>query len=152
MMKFRAREDFWAGLMFVVFGAFFALGADQYTIGTPDEMGPGFLPLCVGVLLICAGAVLVGRSLLGADQDAFAEFRPAALLLISVAIFLFGLIFPRFGLIAAIVVLAVGSARASADFRLPEALLVGTVLAALSAGLFVYGLAVPLALWPNLQR
>lgn len=145
--KLRARQDLSAGLMFAGFGAIFALGAGSYSIGTLDEMGPGFLPLCVGILLALIGVLLIAKSLIG-GLDTVAEFSAPPLLLIIGSICIFAAIFPYLGLVVAIFVLTVVAARASPEFRSSEALLLGAMLAALSAGVFVYGLGIPLPVWP----
>jgi hypothetical protein len=148
--RLRARQDLSAGVMFVGFGAIFALGAGRYSIGTLDEMGPGFLPLCVGILLALIGVLLVAKSLI-AGGDSLTEFSLPPLLLIASSICVFALIFPYLGLVTAIFVLAVIAARASPEFRLSEALALGALLAALSAGIFVYGLGIPLPVWPSIR-
>ncbi|PWT89965.1 MAG: hypothetical protein C5B56_06245 [Proteobacteria bacterium] len=148
--RLRAWQDLSAGLMFAGFGAIFALGAGQYSIGTLDEMGPGFLPLCVGILLALIGVLLIAKSLI-AGGDAIAEFSTPPLLLIAASICVFALIFPYFGLVTAIFVLTVIAARASPEFRLSEALCLGALLAALSAGVFIYGLGIPLPAWPTIR-
>jgi hypothetical protein len=149
-MKLRVREDLSAGFMFAAFGAVFALGARQYSIGTLEEMGPGFLPLCVGILLGVVGVLLIVRSLI-AREDARAELSAPPLLLIAAAICIFALIFPHLGFVAGIFVLTVLAARASPEFRVSEALSLGAFLAALAAAVFVYGLGLPLPLWPNVR-
>jgi hypothetical protein len=148
--RLRVRQDLSAGFMFAGFGAVFALGARQYSIGTMDEMGPGFLPLCVGILLVLVGVLLIARSLI-AGGDTLTEFSAPPLLLIASSICLFALIFPNLGLVTAVFILTVIAARASPEFHLSEALLLGALLAALSAGVFVYGLGIPLPVWPSIR-
>ena len=148
--RLRARQDLTAGFMFAGFGAVFALGARQYSVGTLDEMGPGFLPLCVGILLVLVGVLLIAKSLIGGG-DSVAEFSIPPLLLVACSICAFALIFPYLGLVAAIFVLTVIAARASPEFRLSEAVLLAALLAALSAGVFVYGLGIPLSVWPTIR-
>src|SRR4051812_43565688 len=104
--RLRTRQDLSAGFMFAGFGAIFALGARQYSIGSVDEMGPGFLPLCVGILLTLVGVLLVAKSLI-AGGDKLTEFSAPPLLLIASSIGVFALIFPYLGLVAAIFVLTV---------------------------------------------
>jgi hypothetical protein len=56
------QKDFFAGLMFVAFGAAFALGARAYRIGEAARMGPGYFPLVLGCLLAALGSVLLAGS------------------------------------------------------------------------------------------
>jgi putative tricarboxylic transport membrane protein len=146
-MQLRIKQDLSAGLMFLGFGAIFALGAGRYSIGTLEEMGPGFLPLCVGVLLGIVGCFMVARSIMG-GQDIIVQLSPVPLFLITIAICVFALIYPYVGMLVAIVVFTFFTARAGAQFRYWEALLIGICLAALCGALFVYGLGIPLPLWP----
>ena len=41
-MKIKSQKDFFSGLMFLVVGLAFAIGASNYTIGTGARMGPGY--------------------------------------------------------------------------------------------------------------
>lgn len=50
-MRVRNHRDFRPGVMFLVIGAAFALFAQQYALGTPARMAPGFFPTMLGVLL-----------------------------------------------------------------------------------------------------
>jgi hypothetical protein len=148
-MRIRARQNLLAGVMFFGAGAVLVLGSHKYNIGTLDEMGPGFLPLLVGLLLGIVGIVLIGRSLL-AREDIVVELHAPPLILVSAAICIFALILPAFGLFAAVAVLAFVASQASRDSRLIDSLLLSLCLAAVSGALFVYGLGLPLALWPKL--
>jgi hypothetical protein len=58
-MKFRIRnqQDFAAGMIYVVGGIGFALGALNYKIGDAARMGPGWFPFAVGVLLAFVGVI-----------------------------------------------------------------------------------------------
>ena len=56
-MKYRIRnqQDVAAGLIYVLAGAGFSLGALNYKIGEAARMGPGWFPFWVGILLIAVG-------------------------------------------------------------------------------------------------
>ena len=49
-MKIKSQRDFWSGLMFVVVGVVFAVGATNYSMGTSARPGAGYFPLMLGVL------------------------------------------------------------------------------------------------------
>ena len=49
-MQIKNKQDFWSGIMFVVIGAAFALGATSYSMGTAARMGPWLLPILVGCM------------------------------------------------------------------------------------------------------
>ena len=50
-MRIKSQKDFFAGLLYVVIGGGFAIGATNYTVGNAARMGPGYFPLLVGILL-----------------------------------------------------------------------------------------------------
>jgi len=41
-LNIRNKKDFGAGIMYMVFGLFFALNALNYKMGTAAKMGPGY--------------------------------------------------------------------------------------------------------------
>jgi len=59
-MRIYNRRDFYAGIMFVLIGAFFGIYAQDYSLGTANRMGPGYFPtLLAGIMLFLGVAVLV---------------------------------------------------------------------------------------------
>ncbi|HQX25981.1 MAG: tripartite tricarboxylate transporter TctB family protein, partial [Xanthomonadales bacterium] len=58
-MKIKSPQDFWAGLMFIVFGLFFLIVARDYQMGTAVRMGPGYFPTVLGGILAVLGAVVL---------------------------------------------------------------------------------------------
>ena len=50
-MNIKSQKDFFSGLMFLVIGGAFALGATSYTLGTSARMGPGYFPMMLGVIM-----------------------------------------------------------------------------------------------------
>ena len=55
-MRIKSQKDFFAGLLYVVIGGGFAIGATNYTVGNAARMGPGYFPLLVGILLVSLAA------------------------------------------------------------------------------------------------
>ena len=67
-MKIKSQKDFWAGLMFLAFGVFFAVyGAIHYQMGTAVRMGPAYFPTLLGGLLTVLGAIVLLQSLATGD-------------------------------------------------------------------------------------
>ena len=50
-MKIKNYKDFMSGVMFIAFGAFFAILGRGYQMGTPAKMGSGYFPFWLGVVL-----------------------------------------------------------------------------------------------------
>ena len=69
-MKIKSQKDFWAGLMFLAFGLFFAIyGAAHYQMGTAVRMGPAYFPTLLGGLLTILGAIVLAQSLAAGDGE-----------------------------------------------------------------------------------
>ncbi len=61
MNRTQAQYDRIAGVFFLAVGAFFAVYARRVDIGSWSEPGPGFLPLCAGLILaVMATALVIG--------------------------------------------------------------------------------------------
>ncbi len=60
----RDNADFWAGVMFVAFGAVAVYMSRNYPMGTAMRMGPGYFPHYLGMLLIGVGAAVSIKGLL----------------------------------------------------------------------------------------
>lgn len=132
----------------MAFGLAAFVMAQSYALGTAARMGPGYFPRLLGVLLVGLGALqcLIGlrsRSLPGPDW----HWRPLFILLASVALFI--LITPWLGLVVAGLALVFVSSAAGREFRWREALIVGATQGIAAAALFVYGLGLPLPVWPT---
>jgi hypothetical protein len=69
-VKIQHRQNFHAGLMFVLFGiAAMVLSRRTLDIGSAADMGPGFFPYYLGALLALMGAVLSASALRIRDRD-----------------------------------------------------------------------------------
>ena len=135
-------KDFWAGVMLMALGVLTVAIARTYPMGTVLRMGAGFFPTVLGWILVVFGAVLVIKGLRSTDRID-RNWSPRALVLIPVTLVLFGLLIERIGFVPSLFVLIVGSATASSEFRLLEAVSVGAVLTALSVAVFIWGLGLP---------
>ncbi len=143
----RNPRDFYAGLLFVAFGAVALVMVQAYAIGTPARMGPGYFPRLLGILLVGGGSIQALIGLRSTSDPAIEwHWQPLLKLLIGVALFI--VLTPWLGLIAATLVMSVVAMAAGRDFRWQEALLVGAVLGGAAAAVFVYGLGIPLPVWP----
>jgi hypothetical protein len=144
------QKDFFAGLIFVAFGAIFALGATAYRMGEAARMGPGYFPFLLGCLLAALGLALLAGSLFVRAKDGAVErlhLRPVVLVLGPIAAF--ALLLRPAGVVVAIVALIMISSRASDEYRPKEAILNTVVLIAASLAIFVWGLNLQFPIWPK---
>jgi hypothetical protein len=147
-MKIALSRDAWAGLMFIAFGLAFVIIARDYAMGTAVRMGPAYFPTVLGGLVALLGLVIFIQGLLvDGPRVGRLHFRP--LVIIIVAICLFGLLLRPLGLVLATIVLVMVSAAGGGEFRWREITLLAVVLAAFSVAVFVYGLGLPFPLWPG---
>ena len=150
-MKIKSEKDFWSGIMFLVVGIVFAVGATNYSMGTGARPGPGYFPLILSVILAILGAVVLFKSLTieteGGDRIGKIAWRP--LLVIVVAISVFGAMLPRLGLFITVPVLIVIVSLAGDEFKWRGVVIASVVLTLFSWLIFVAGLNLTIPLWPS---
>ncbi|MCC2633574.1 MAG: tctB [Ramlibacter sp.] len=145
----RNQKDVAAGLIYVLAGAAFSLGALNYRLGDAARMGPGWFPFWVGVLLAAVGmATIAGGMRANAPPEAMKRPQFGAMAWILGAVVLFGLLLQPAGLVLSLVVLVLVSSRASHEFTWRGALVNAVVLVAFSVGAFIKGISLQLPLWP----
>ncbi len=146
-VRIRDERDFYSGLIFILFGLTTLFFARGYSLGSALRMGPGYFPTVLGALLAGLGFVIVGRSLV-LKGPRITGFTARPLILVLAAVVAFGLLLEPLGLIAATVALVAISSFAGSAFRWREVVILCVALLALALGLFVYGLGLPLKIWP----
>ncbi|MDB5797480.1 MAG: hypothetical protein JWP36_1382 [Paucimonas sp.] len=152
-MTIKNQKDFWAGVMFVLLGGFFAGFGTQYTFGTAARMGPGYFPTVLGVLLMILGAIVAVGGLSSKNtEEKVQKFAWDVLLLILGAIVLFGVLLNPLGLIGSLLVLIMVSSYASHEHTWKAALLNSAILISLCMFVFVYALKLQFQLWPVFMR
>jgi hypothetical protein len=151
-VKIKSQRDFAAGLMFIVVGIAFAIGATNYTYGESARPGPGYFPLLLGVIMTILGAVVLFKALTvesdGGDPIGDIAWKP--LLLIVGAVALFGLLLPRLGMVITIPALVILSSMAGDEFHWRDALINSIALTIFSYLVFVLGLSLTIPLWPTM--
>lgn len=157
-MSIRSQRDFVSGLLFVIIGAAFALGATRYSIGSSGNMGPGYFPLGLGALLVLLGGAITVRSLLRGESDGEPvgkwAWRPLGYVVganLAFGVLLGGLPsirLPAFGMIVAIYALVLITCQAEKGFKLREGIVLATILAAGSYLAFIVLLKLQIPVWP----
>jgi hypothetical protein len=132
----------WAGLTFLATGVAAMLVARGYPAGTAPRMGPGYFPRVLAGILILFGLHAVWRGLRRPERIEGA-WSPRALIVLPLAMVLFGVLMEHAGFVPAIAALVLGSAAAGRQFRLLEVLLLTGFLTAISVAIFVWGLGLP---------
>jgi len=149
-MKIKNQEDFWAGVMFVIFGAFFVILGVQYKIGTAAKMGPGYFPTLLGVIVIFLGIIISGSSLSTTEAGPkTTKFGWPSLFFILGSVVLFGLLLRPLGLILSLFILIATSSYASKKFSWRSMLVNSAVLILMCVAIFVWALQLQIPLSPS---
>ncbi len=169
-MRIKSERDFWSGLMFVVVGVVFAVGATNYSMGPacPPQAacaadlwarlaqlsaspGAGYFPLGLSVLLACLGALVLFKALTIESQagDPIGAFAWRPLLVIVAGIAIFGAMLETVGLALTVPVLIGVSSLAADEYRWKEVLVNALVLTVFAWLIFVVGLKLTIPVWPS---
>ena len=148
-MKIKSPKDFWAGLMFIGSGLFFAIWAvAHYQMGTAVRMGPAYFPVLLGGLIVVLGLVIFVGSF-AFEGPAVPKFHFRPLILISLGCVLYGYLMKPLGLFVATAALVVVSAFGGHEFKWKEVLILYVILMLFSCLVFVRGLTLPFPLCPD---
>jgi hypothetical protein len=139
-----------SGLMFIAIGAFFAILARSYQMGTPAKMGSGYFPFWLGVLLGLLGLfVLLGSLKSTAPESGIGKWDWKSVLWVTVSVLIFAISLPYAGLVVSLVVLIFVSAMASHEFHWKGTLVSAVLLNVIAYFAFVWGLKLQFPVWPT---
>lgn len=143
----RAPQDLAAGLLIAAFGLGALWLGRNWPTGTLAYVQSGFFPRMIGLLMVLAGALVTGRSLLlhGAALPSWG-WRPLAG--VTAAVLAFAGTVETLGLVPAVLILVGLGNLAGQPLRPAPLALLGGALAAGCVALFVWGLGLPLRVWP----
>lgn len=141
-------RDAAGGAIVAVVGGLVVWEASHYPLGSLSHMGPGFFPFWLGVILVSLGivtvvqAIKVGSGTLQSERPAVPSLRsPAA---VSASLLAFGLLLSQFGLVPAVVAVALIAPFAERKLRPVTMVVTAVALAAASVAIFIYGFKMPL--------
>ena len=150
-MKIKSQRDFWSGLMFLVTGAGFAVGATSYSMGTSARPGAGYFPLILSVILTIMGAVVLFEALTIETEDGepigAIAWRP--LIVVVLAITVFAILLPRLGMLITVPILIMIVSFAGDEFGWIGVIVNSVVLTAFSWLIFIKGLGLTIPLLPS---
>ena len=146
-LKIRSVKDFSAGLMFIVIGGMFGIGANQYPMGTAVRMGPAYFPSILGWGTVLLGLFVLIMSFLEDDNEpTHTAWRPLILVLGGVTAF--AALINTGGLITATVVQIIVSALGGHEFRWKEAIISAVLMSITVWAIFDKALGLPFKLFP----
>jgi Tripartite tricarboxylate transporter TctB family len=137
--------------MFIVIGVVFFAGAYNYSMGTAARMGPGYFPRILGALMVVLGVLVSAAGLKNQAKWAVTNgigwtWKPVVM--VTIAVVLFGLLLTRAGILASIVVLVglAGAAAHDRDYR--QLAGIAAFMCVFCAGVFIWGLKLQMKLFP----
>ena len=149
-MKIKSQRDFFSGLMFMIVGVIFAVGATNYSMGSSAKPGAGYFPLILSVLMAILGAIVLFKSLTieteGGDPIGDIAWRPLLVIVASIAVFGFAL--PLLGMFITIPLLIIMVSFAGDEFNWKGVIANSMVLTAGSWVIFIWGLNLTIPLKP----
>ncbi|MEO7727560.1 MAG: tripartite tricarboxylate transporter TctB family protein [Burkholderiales bacterium] len=146
-LKIRSMKDFNAGLMFMAIGAAFALGANQYPMGTAVRMGPAYFPSYLGWGAVALGLFVFVESFL-VDDEAPTRTAWRPLILVIGSVMLFAALINTGGLITATIVQIIVSALGGHEFKWKEAIISAGLMSLSVWLIFDKALGLPFKLFP----
>ena len=135
--------------MFIIFGALFAIVAQNYDLGTAQRMGPAFFPTILGGLLVVLGIVILLKGFGHSEKDHAVEkfhFPPIAWVLGSVIVF--GATLTKLGFVVSMAILVVLSSMGSHEMKWKEVIALGVGMAILTYLVFIVGLKLTIPVLP----
>ena len=133
-------KDLISGSMFVAAGAYFALEALNYEVGTPFRMGPGFMPLLLGSVLAVLGLGVAASGWRKPDTEERLPPPWRAIVLIVGTIVFFGAAIRGLGFVPVTIISSFATAMASRLNSPLFAIMLAVTLSVLCTLIFVIGL------------
>jgi hypothetical protein len=146
MLKIRNGRDFVGGLTMICIGLLFIWFGRELETGNSFQMGPGYFPRMLSLLLMAIGALIMVQSIIvQAEESEPDTWNWMAYALVIFAPIGFGLLLAGLGLAPTMFVLIVGVAAASRYSNWRHSILLGLFLSVCSVLLFTRLLSLPVS-------
>lgn len=141
--RFSGLKDLLVGAIYILVGAAAFVLSHSYRIGTLFQMGPGFYPALVSVILLGLGVLSVFNGLRQKAPDPITKVGIEPLILIIVGVLSFAFLIERVGLVVAVAALIFFACFRRLLTNPIEVLATYVVLATFSVLVFIYGFGLP---------
>ncbi len=146
MLKIRNGRDFVGGVTMICVGLLFIWFGRELQVGNSFQMGPGYFPTMLSLLLMLIGALIIVQSLMVETEESGPEaWNWKAYFLVILAPVGFGLLLAGLGLAPTMFLLIVGVATASRYANWRHSILLALFLAVCSVVLFTKLLSLPVS-------
>jgi len=142
-------RDSIGGAVIAAIGGFFAVESLWLDLGTAFQMGPGYFPLVLAIVMIGLGLVIMAGAFRTAPASIGSLVPLRGILIVTATPVIFGLVVRGLGLLPAVALIAFVSIYASRRANLGRAALLSAGLTAFCVLVFHYGLGLPVSLFGN---
>lgn len=148
MIRVRSPRDLLAGLLFCTVAAIAIWLSRDLDYGSARNMGTGYFPRWIAILLLALGAFIALRGLaVDGPRLEGISWRLALPILASVVVF--AIAATEVGLLLTVVLAVAAAALAGRGYRRGEIALLAVGMSVFCALLFVWGLSLPMDLLPT---
>lgn len=133
-------KDFLSGLLFIVFGAGALYFGRNLAMGTAVRMGPGFVPHMLAYIMIGLGLLIAVVALVTANAEQVEKPNWKPIVLVTIGIVVFALLFERLGMFPALAALILIASYGGEEFNIWEVIGNIVVLTAMCVVVFKIGL------------
>jgi hypothetical protein len=147
-MRIRYSQDTVSGIFFCTAAVIGLALSSRLSFGSPARMGPGFFPTSLSAILLVIGVIILARAWMQHDGEEVGTILLRPLVTLLAGVILFSLLVDRWGFAIAAAMLLVVARTASDRFRPLEVALLTLGLIALSAGVFLFALKLPIRFLP----
>ena len=142
-LDWRTNKDLWAGLMYISTGAIGMWIAKDYPFGSALRMGPGYFPTVLGGLMVAMGFYVLALGLRKDHEKIQGNWSIRALIVLPIAMVVFGFLMEEAGFIPAMLALVPISALAGREFKWLEVVPLSIGLLITCTAGFIWGLGLP---------
>lgn len=147
------RKDVAAGAFFVAVGLLYGgIAWRSLPFGHALNMGPGYFPALLSALLTILGAATLLRGLWIGASSPFGIVPWRALVMLSLAMIVFGTFVRQLGLLPGVFVSAMLASLSSLQIKPATAAFVSLVIAVFCVGVFIYGINLPIPIFGSWFR
>lgn len=89
------------GIIYLVAGTIFFMWAQRYAVGSLTQMGPGYFPAALGLVLATLGGGCIVQGFLSQTPDPVGTIRIEPFIMITASVISFALLIERAGMVVA---------------------------------------------------
>ena len=152
-MRIASHKDFFAGLLYIAGGMATSITSYGFVLGTPQNMGPGFFPFIVSILLVITGLVVLAGSLMSrAVGEPIGAWAVRPVLALTVGVILFAAALKPLGIVVAVPLLVLACMMAGPAFSWRRLVALSVALTVLTWAVFVMLLGLQLPVLPGIAE